>query len=67
MAIFNGFVITTPSVSFAAKCGSNRGGLRVDPAPSVTTYQYRFLATGVEGTTTSAASIPVGAVVVGIY
>jgi hypothetical protein len=67
MAIFNGFAITTPPISFAAKCGSNYGGLRVDPGPSVTTYQYRFLATGVEGSTTSAASIPAGTVVVGIY
>ena len=66
MAVFNGFLIEQGPTVFAGRCGSNIGGLVAEPSPSTTTYQYRVLATGVEGETTNPLAVPVGAVVTGI-
>jgi hypothetical protein len=66
MTIYNGFLITTPVVVHASRCGSARSGQVSEPEPAVTTYQYRILATGAVGETTSLSSIPANAVVIGV-
>lgn len=65
MASFNGFTPADSDLFFAGKRAPPRSGAILEQS-SVTTYQYRILATGVTGETTSLNSIPSGAVVIGI-
>lgn len=67
MAIHSAFIVPQPDTVFAGRQGSNRAAFVAEPTPSVLTYQYRILATGVEGTTTDAGSFPAGSVMVGFF
>ncbi len=63
----NAFIVPQPDTVFAGRQGSNWAAFVAEPTPSVLTYQYRILATGVEGTTTDAGSFPAGSVMVGFF
>jgi len=65
VAVFNGVIITNPTVSFGGKKPPVSNGT-ILAATAIVTYQYRILATGATGTTTSASGVPAGAVVTGI-
>lgn len=67
MATYNGFLIPTSATVFGARSLPPKNGVLLDPSgTSETTYQYRVLSTGVEGSTTDPGSIPAGSVVIGI-
>lgn len=64
MSSYSGFTPTTPTFLFMDDV--IRGLMTTNSTSSTATYQYRVLATGVEGSTTDPDSIPADSVVIGI-